>query len=126
MPVIGSNGRLSKWLGEYGTMFYRSEEVGDFVIHAFEPPVTGPTGVSLRFTRCSSYGLVQAYIDGEKTGGPVDFYSAGLEPMGGIADLGVLDLSEGRHEIKLEVVGRNDRANGCFIGVCDLVFTPVE
>ena len=65
-------------------------------------------------------------MQGRPIGEPVDMYAAGLEPMGGLAQLGELELSEGRHTIRIELVGKNQQAADAFMGLCDLVLTPVE
>ena len=127
LAVIDSSGKLRKSLGgELHTMFYRSEEPGDFVTFGFDAPTTRRVEAALRFTRYSGYGIVQASIDGRPIGEPIDMYAAGLEPMGGLAPLGELELSEGRHSIRIELVGRNEQAADAFMGLCDLVLTPVE
>ena len=106
-------------------MFYRSQEAGDFVTYEFDPLVTGNCRLLIRYTRYDSYGIFQAHLDDKPIGEPVDMYFAGLEPRGGIADLGAHNLTPGPHTLKLLVTGKNPNAASMFLGICDLILRPV-
>ncbi len=126
IPIVASSGKVSKPLGGLDTMFYRSQQPGDFLTYEFKPPIDGKCRLLLRYTRYSGYGIFQAYLDDEPIGEPVDMYFAGLDPRGGIADLGAHELSPGPHTLKLEITGKNPKAENQYIGVCELIFRPAE
>ncbi len=124
LPIVASSGKVSKPLDGLDTMFYRSQEPGDFLTYRFEPPLQGKCRLLLRYTRFSGYGIFQAYLDGEPIGEPVDMYFAGLDPGGGIADLGSHELGPGPHELKLQITGKNAKAENCYLGICELILRP--
>ncbi|MFO7947227.1 MAG: hypothetical protein R6V19_10455, partial [Armatimonadota bacterium] len=124
MSIVQSSGKISKFLSEYSTWFYRSQKPGDFVTCEFNPPVTGPSRLLLMYTKCAAYGRVQVSVDGRPVGDVVDLYGDDLVPCGGLADLGIVDLNEETHELTLKVVDSHPDASGAFIGVCKLIFQP--
>ena len=125
LSIVASSGKVSKPLGGLATMFYRSQEAGDFVTYEFDPLVTGNCRLLIRYTRYDSYGIFQAHLDDEPIGEPVDMYFAALEPRGGIADLGAHNLTPGPHTLKLLVTGKNPNAASMYLGICDLILRPV-
>ena len=107
-------------------MFYRSEEPGDYITYEFVTPDAGEYELSLVYTRYPSYGEFSASLNGGQAGEPVDAYFASLDAGAGRVELGVHTLRAGPNTIRLELTGRNTRADDAFIGVCDLLLRPVE
>lgn len=126
MAIAASSGKLCKPLGGLRTMFYRSEGPGDFVTYAFDVPAAGRYRAKLRYTTYSGYGIFRVHLDGAEVGGDIDAYAEALLAGGGSADLGVHEVTVGRHEIRLDTVGRNPDAPTSYIGVCELVLVPAE
>ncbi len=65
--------------------------------------------VKMQLTKAIDYGIVQLYLDGNKLGNPIDLFNDGVVPTG-VLDMGTCDLSQGRHVLKVEIVGANEKA----------------
>jgi len=125
LPVIGDSGKLSKPLGGLNTQFYRSEEVGDYVTYELSVPETGRYQVTFIATGHRSYGTCQVSIDGRCLGEPVDAWRKELDVAGVEVPCGEVDLSAGRHRLRLEIVGRNEASENYYIGWHSIVLRPV-
>ncbi len=125
LPVIDDSGKLSKPLGSLGTQFYRGQEVGDYVVYDLDLPESGRYDVTLIASGYGSYGIYQASLDGREVGEPIDGWRSSLDTTGVVADLGTLDLDAGSHRLRLEVVGKNEKSTGYFIGWHSIVLRPV-
>lgn len=125
LPIVDSSGKVSKPLEGLDTQFYRAEAPGDFVTFEFKVASAGRYDVELIATGSSSYGIIQASIDGQPLGEPVDGYRAQTEVAGVEVTLGEVELSAGTHHLRLEVVGQNEQSQGYFIGWNSLVLRPV-
>ncbi len=113
--VIRSSGRLHKPLA-LGCYFYRGRQPGDFI--EFELPVekAGRYMVLAVFYKSSHYGIVQASLDGEPLGRPVNTYS----PVGYFTDtlaLGERGLAAGAHRLRFSVVGKDPESLGFFFSL---------
>jgi hypothetical protein len=76
-------------------------------------------GLTAALVKGPNFGIVQLFIDGRQIGGTYDLYAATLaraEPI----SIGALALSEGRHTLTMQVVGKND-ASTDFLGGIDLL-----
>ena len=124
LRVVEDSSKLSKPLGGLGTQFYRSEAEGDYVVYQFDVPEAGSYDVSLIGSRYSSYGIYQVSIDGQQMGEPVDSFGTTLDTSNPIVDLGTVDLAAGSHLLRFDIVGKNEQANGYFIGWNSLVLRP--
>jgi hypothetical protein len=92
-----------------GHLFAMNAGLGSWV--EFELPVieAGPHEVDLFLTRARDYGVVQASIDGEPLGEPIDLWAGpGVLPSGAI-ELGRRELSPDS-VLRLDVVGTNERS----------------
>lgn len=69
----------------------------------------GTCRIKMQLTKAIDYGIVQLSLDGKKLGDPIDLYNDGVIPTGAL-DLGTHDLSKGRHTLKVEIVGANEKA----------------
>lgn len=76
------------------------------------------------YTVSGDYGIVQASVNGTKTGDPVDNFGD-LKP-GPIRQLGVMDLPAGPLKLKFEVVGKNEKSPGYFLGIDCIVLETVK
>ena len=79
-------------------------------------PKTGKYELNVYYCTSWDYAIVQAYLDDQKLAAPADNYSAGVEWRGKYT-LGTLDLTAGKHRLKLQSVGKSERSKGYFIGV---------
>jgi hypothetical protein len=73
-----------------------------------------PLRLLLNMTRSYDFGQYQAFLDGTKLGGPLDFYSPTV--MG--EEFHLLDLwpDAGTHVLRLECVGKNPASSGYYLG----------
>ncbi|MFP3904450.1 MAG: hypothetical protein ACLFWB_09455, partial [Armatimonadota bacterium] len=125
MKIVGDSGRGSKPLGSLHTMFYRGQEPGDYVEYEFSTP-PGEYEIWLRYTKYEAYGIFEVSLDGQQVGEPVDAYVNGLEPRGGMTNLGVHTLDDGPHRLHVRITGKNSDSGGYFTGLCDVILRPAQ
>ena len=91
-----------------------------------EVPVAqaGQYHVRVVYTTSLDYGLVQAYLNGEQAGDPVDTFATRIVP-GLVSDLGVHKLAAGPLKMRFEVIGKSERSPGYFFGVDCVELEPV-
>lgn len=82
---------------------------GDRLELGFEPPAAGRFRVRVRCVSAPDYGIHQLWINGEKAGAPVDFYSPTLGHHDEL-DLGVHALQPGENRLRVEALGSNPAA----------------
>lgn len=122
-----TSGQVLKSLGgEFKTMFFRAEEPGNFVTFRFVPPITGRAELTLVHTLFEGYGTFQTYLDDQKIGDPIDQYTAGLKPGGGIFEMGEFTFENRPYTIRLETVGKNPKAATYYMGISELRFVPMQ
>ena len=82
--------------------------------------------VVMQFTRAGDYGIVQAYLDGQKLRWPIDLYHQQVRTYGPF-DMGAVELSEGAHTLTLEIVGANPKAEKRYmVGLDYVLLNPAE
>jgi hypothetical protein len=71
----------------------------------------------LKLTRAKDYGIWRITLDGKPLPGldSLDLYAGAVEPAE--LDIGVVDLTEGQHELRLQCRGKNPASQGYFVGV---------
>jgi D-arabinan exo alpha-(1,3)/(1,5)-arabinofuranosidase (non-reducing end) len=74
-----------------------------------------PLRLLLNMTTSYDFGRYQAYLDGVKLGGPMDFYSASVENR----EFHLLDFwpEPGTYKLRLECLGRNPVSQGYYLGI---------
>jgi hypothetical protein len=82
---------------------------GDRLDLAVPVATAGSYKLGLRLTKAPDYGIAQLYWDGVKLGGPIDLYHPSVIPTE-LIDMGRHDLTAGRHQLSVEIVGANDKA----------------
>ncbi len=83
---------------------------------ALEIPRAGSYEFTTRYTQAADYGTVQAFLDGKAIGPPVDNYHDGVilaDPV----TLGTADLTAGRHVLRFQAVGKNEKATDYLMGI---------
>ncbi len=103
MGIFGSD-----WSGE-SHLWWIDAKPGDMLELAVPVTKTGTYRLKMQLTKAVDYGIVQLYLDGTKLGGPLDLYNNGVVATG-VLDMGVHELDKGRHVLKVEIVGANDKA----------------
>jgi len=81
--------------------------------------------VSAWFSHSVDYARVQASIDGKNTGEPVDLYNPAWA-YGGEAKLGRVDMKSGKHVIRFQTVGKNEKSSGYFMGIDCFRLAPTK
>jgi hypothetical protein len=76
-------------------------------------------GVSAALVKGPSFGIVQLFVDGRPLGGTHDLYAPAVTVAPPVP-LGPLALSEGKHVLTMQVVGKND-ASTDYLGGIDLL-----
>jgi hypothetical protein len=77
------------------------------------------------FTKAPDYATVQAAIDGEDLGRPIDLYAPNVVHSGATA-LGIVSLDVGTHVLSLTITGKNPRSTGCLVGLDWLKLQPTK
>ena len=105
--VTQDSGKVLKVLPGYGCLFYRGDEVGDFVETAITVPKAGAYDARLTVLDYTGRGVTQVALDGKPIGKPIDQFHAG-QPRRREVRLGTLNIAKpGKHTLRFEVVGKN-------------------
>ncbi|HUT36650.1 MAG TPA: DUF2961 domain-containing protein [Planctomycetota bacterium] len=133
LPVVASDGGrgdtqhmgsfgANQWSGE-AQLFFTPKAKGAYVTVELTVPKDGRYDLDLYYTKAGDYGIVQLSLDGKPVGKPFDGFNNGVIPSGKVP-YGAVELKAGKHQLKLEVVGRNDASTGFYAGVDCLALTP--
>lgn len=126
LPVRSDTGTRMKPLPEVGSLFLGAEKPGEsmtFTLPAVEP---GTYELFGEFVIANVYGILQVSIDGKPVGQPFDAYGIGVDGDGQRVSFGTVDLGEGTHEVKVEMVGRNEKAERHYISVKRWLLKPAK
>jgi putative heme-binding domain-containing protein len=77
--------------------------------------------VELVMTKARDYGIAQLSIDGQKLGGPIDFYNAPEVITTGVLEFEGIQLKPGQHRLVVEMVGANPQAVKSYLFGLDYV-----
>ncbi|MEP0766208.1 MAG: DUF2961 domain-containing protein [Fimbriimonadia bacterium] len=88
-------------------LWWRDGKPGDRLKLAFEAPGSAPFSIVGNFCKAADYGIIQFYVNGQKVGGPVDFYNDGIVYEKRV--IGVVDLKRGENILEAEIVGANEK-----------------
>jgi hypothetical protein len=102
------SGHGSDWSGE-SHLWWTGAKPGDTLELAVPVEKAGTYRLKMQFTKAIDYGIVQLSLDDKKLGGPIDLFNRGVVATG-VLDMGTHELSQGRHVLKVEIVGANERA----------------
>jgi hypothetical protein len=96
------------WSGE-SHLWWINAKPGNTLDLAVPVEKAGNYRLKMQLTKAVDYGIVQLYLDGKKLGGPIDLYNNGVVATG-VLDMGTHELSKGRHVLRAEIVGANEKA----------------
>ena len=102
--------------GRQGQLIYTPPSQEDaWVEIPFEVEKKEPRRLLLKMTRASDYGVYQAYLNGVKLGGPMDFYTDGIDTR----EFHLLDFwpDPGKYTLRLECTGKDPRSTGHYLGI---------
>ncbi len=118
LKILGkSGGRAAKqdmyafgpdWSDD-GHLWWIDAEPGDTLELAVPVEKKGAYRLTMQLTRALDYAIVQMYLDDEKLGEPIDLFNPSVVATGAI-DMGIHQLDKGRHVLKVEITGANEKA----------------
>ncbi len=98
----------SDWSGE-SHLWWTDAKPGDTLDLAVPVEKAGTYRLKMQLTKAIDYGIVQLSLDGKKLGEPIDLFNDGVVATGAL-DMGAHELAEGRHVLRVEIVGANEKA----------------
>jgi len=126
IPFRSDTGTRLKRLDGLGSQFLGSTEPGHSI--TFTLPAVEPGRYELlgEFVIADVYGIVQVKLDGTPVGEQYDAYGPGVDDEGERVSFGEVELSEGEHEVTVELVGKNEKARRYFISVKRWLLKPLD
>ena len=107
-------------------LWWREGLPGDQLTFNVEVPEAGPFEIVAAFLHDREMGIVQAALNGEPIGDPVDYYKPDLTAPGPVS-LGVHQFREGKNELSFRMTGSNPDAEPNYIfGLDYLKLEPGE
>ena len=101
-------------------LWWTRAKPGDKLDLALPVKEAGRYKITARMTKARDYGIVQAYLDGQKVGESIDLYSPDVVPTG-VLNWGVHELTVGKHKLTLEILGASDKAVKAYMAGLDYV-----
>ena len=98
----------SDWSGECH-LWWIEAKPGDTLDLAVPVEKAGTYRLKMQLTKAIDYGIVQLSLDGKKLGEPIDLFNDGVVATG-VLDMGTHELDKGRHVLRVEIVGTNEKA----------------
>jgi len=122
LPVLATTGPKAApedirlpWSGD-SQLLLPATEAGHSVTIGLPVKAPGRYVLLARFTRGPDYGRLQAYSEQKPLGKPIDCYAP--EPdLGKEVTLGKVELRPKAKGVKFQVVGKNEKATGCHVGI---------
>ncbi|HEX4083595.1 MAG TPA: glycoside hydrolase family 172 protein [Chthoniobacteraceae bacterium] len=105
-------------------LFWKSSR-GDDLDLPFTVPLAGKYQVILHCTEAPDYGTFQFSLDGRQIGDAVSFYCGNLA-LSNPTDLGVRDLSSGRHNLQIQCTGKAEDSSNTFFGLDYIQLIPLR
>jgi hypothetical protein len=97
-------------------LFFTPREVGSYVVLEADVAEDGKYELDVYFTKSYDYAIVQVSVDGKKLGNPIDTYCPRVAHMGKVP-IGTISLKAGKHKIKFEALGKNEKSKGVYMGI---------
>jgi hypothetical protein len=112
-----------KWSN--GKQLFCQTDAGGYVELQIEVPLTGAYTLALSLTQAPSYGQAAVTLDGQRVGPDFDGFAEKVTPPTRLP-LGRIELSEGRHWLRLTAAGKNTQSTGFALGIDCLELRPVQ
>ncbi len=103
----------SQWSGN-AQLFWGCPQSGSELTVSFEVTEAG-SGLRFGFTKAPDYGTFEVSLDGKKIGENVDLYDPKV--VHSVHDVSDLKTASGRHTLKFQCVGKNERSKRFFFGL---------
>lgn len=106
--------QLNLYPGEQ-LLYQATQADGSWLEIPFVVKTKEPLRLLLNMTKADDFGRYQAYLDGTKVGGVMDFFN----PKIGSEEFHLLDFwpEPGPHTLRLECVGKNAQSGGFYCGI---------
>lgn len=106
---------LDIYLGGEQLLYKPAKAEGAWLEIPFEVKQKEPLRLLLNMTKADDFGRYQAYLDGTKVGGLMDFFNAKIVNE----EFHLLDFwpEPGAHTLRLECVGKNPQSEGYYCGI---------
>ena len=106
---------LDAYMGGEQLLYKATKAEGAWLEIPFEVKKKEPLRLLLNMTKAEDFGRYQAYLDGTKLGGVMDFFSAKIVNE----EFHLLDFwpEAGSHTLRLECVGKNPQSEGFYCGI---------
>ena len=115
-----------------GVVLLLAREKGAWITFRVDAGAGGRLRIGGHFARASDLGKYRLLVDGTPLGEETDFHNdeggggpTHVVPTGEVI-FGILELTPGRHELKLECVGKNERSTGHFLAVDGFFLEPAK
>ncbi|HEX7589254.1 MAG TPA: hypothetical protein VF478_13140 [Anaerolineae bacterium] len=118
---MASFGDTIRWSGQ--RQLFCSAQPNSALGFSVSVATAGRYTVNLYATTAPDYASVQAFVDGQPLGGPIDLYAPIVLPTGKLS-VGVVDLVTGTHTLGFRVVGKNAASTNYSLGLNAFRLTP--
>src|SRR5262249_40782426 len=98
---------VNKWSNGYQLLCLANQ--AGYVVLEIAVPTGGKYRLGISFTKAPDFGVVEVALDGNKIGKPFDGFNANVIPSGSV-DYGIVELSAGKHRLRITAVDRNPRS----------------
>jgi len=96
-------------------LWFHPTKVGASFTWPLQAPADAAYELCVYFTKSWDYAVVRLSLDGQDLG-EFDTYAPAVT-WGGKSNLGAFELAKGAHQLKFEVVGKNEKSKGILVGV---------
>lgn len=103
-----------------GHRWWRDGKLGDALVLAVPVAAAGRYKVTVAMVQADDFAIVQCSLGGGALGAPFDGYSERVQGSGP-RELGIVELPAGDAELRLELIGRNERNKGGMMAGLDYV-----
>jgi hypothetical protein len=117
-----SNGKQLWWTTTSANAQAKNIANGDKLVLALDLAEAVDTEMQMFFTKADDYGIMQLSLDGETLGDPIDFYDVNVVRTEKVS-FGRVQLEAGRHELTVDIVGKNASSANYLFGLDNIVFS---
>jgi hypothetical protein len=105
-------------------LFWLGAKQGDKLDLELPVAKDGAYEIAMVFTMASDYAIVQAHLDGQPLGQPIDLYNSPDVIASGVRKFGKQQLKAGNHTLTLEITGGNAATKGTLVGLDYVMLAP--
>ncbi len=111
------------WQWYNGDQLFVSSAEDCIVTLGLQVKTAGKYRLDLYLTSAPDFGIIQAFLDGNPIGEPINLYTPLVMPTGAIP-VGTFDLTQEIHLLKFKVVGTNEKSNNYSFGLDGFSLVP--